>query len=34
VEREPVTDADRDATLSGEPISEEEHEVTLRADSP
>jgi uncharacterized protein (TIGR02271 family) len=34
VEREPVTDANRDATLSGEPISEEEHEVTLRAEQP
>jgi uncharacterized protein (TIGR02271 family) len=34
VEREPVTDADRDATLSGEQISEEAHEVTLRAEQP
>jgi uncharacterized protein (TIGR02271 family) len=34
VEREPVTDADRDAALSGEPISEAEHEVTLRAERP
>jgi uncharacterized protein (TIGR02271 family) len=34
VEREPVTDANRDAALSGEPISEEEHEVTLRAERP
>ncbi len=34
VEREPVTDASRDAALSGEPISEEEHEVTLRAERP
>ncbi len=34
VEREPVTDANRDASLSGEPISEEEHEVTLQAERP
>jgi uncharacterized protein (TIGR02271 family) len=34
VEREPVTDASRDAALSGEPLSEEEHEVTLRAERP
>jgi uncharacterized protein (TIGR02271 family) len=34
VEREPVTDANRDAALSGDPISEEEHEVTLRAERP
>jgi uncharacterized protein (TIGR02271 family) len=34
VEREPVTGADRDAALSGEPISEAEHEVTLRAERP
>ena len=34
LEREPVTDANRDAALSGEPISEEEHEVTLRAERP
>jgi uncharacterized protein (TIGR02271 family) len=34
VEREAVTDANRDAALSGEPISEEEHEVTLRAERP
>jgi uncharacterized protein (TIGR02271 family) len=34
VEREPVTDANRDAALSGEPISEEQHEVTLRAERP
>jgi uncharacterized protein (TIGR02271 family) len=34
VEREPVTDANRDAALSGEPISGEEHEVTLRAERP
>jgi uncharacterized protein (TIGR02271 family) len=34
VEREPITDANRDAALSGEPISEEEQEVTLRAERP
>jgi uncharacterized protein (TIGR02271 family) len=34
VERESITDANRDAALSGEPISEEEHEVTLRAERP
>ena len=34
VEREPITDADRDAGLLGGPISEEEHEVTLRAERP
>ena len=34
VEREPITDANRDAALSGEPITEEEHEVTLRAERP
>jgi uncharacterized protein (TIGR02271 family) len=30
VEREPITDANRDAATSGPDISEEEHEVTLR----
>jgi uncharacterized protein (TIGR02271 family) len=34
VEREPITDANRDAALSGQPIGEEEHEVTLRAERP
>jgi uncharacterized protein (TIGR02271 family) len=34
VEREPITGANRDAALSGEPISEEEHEVTLQAERP
>jgi uncharacterized protein (TIGR02271 family) len=34
LEREPITDANRDAALSGEPISEEEHEVTLRTERP
>jgi uncharacterized protein (TIGR02271 family) len=34
VEREPITDANRDAALDGPTISEEEHEVTLRAEEP
>jgi uncharacterized protein (TIGR02271 family) len=34
LEREPITDANRDAALSGAGISEEEHEVTLRAERP
>jgi uncharacterized protein (TIGR02271 family) len=34
VEREPITDANRDAALSGPAISEEEHEVTLHAERP
>ncbi|HEY6747171.1 MAG TPA: PRC and DUF2382 domain-containing protein [Mycobacteriales bacterium] len=34
VEREPITDANRDAAYSGPDISEEEHEVTLRAERP
>jgi len=34
LEREPITDANRDAALSGPDISEEEHEVTLRAERP
>ena len=34
VEREPITDANRDAALDGPEISEEEHEVTLRAEEP
>ena len=34
VEREPITDANRDAAVSGEPISEDQHEVTLRAERP
>jgi uncharacterized protein (TIGR02271 family) len=34
VEREPITDANRDAALSGGDITEEEHEVTLRAQEP
>jgi uncharacterized protein (TIGR02271 family) len=34
VEREPITEANRDAALSGADITEEEHEVTLRAERP
>ncbi|MFI5497075.1 YsnF/AvaK domain-containing protein [Actinoplanes sp. NPDC051859] len=34
VEREPITDANRDAALAGPEISEAEHEVTLRAERP
>jgi uncharacterized protein (TIGR02271 family) len=34
VEREPITDANRDDALDGPAISEEEHEVTLRAEEP
>ncbi|MDG9719631.1 PRC and DUF2382 domain-containing protein [Streptomyces sp. DH24] len=34
VEREPITDANRDAAMSGEPISEAEHEVTLHEERP
>jgi uncharacterized protein (TIGR02271 family) len=34
VEREPITDDNRDAALSGGDITEEEHEVTLHADQP
>ena len=34
LEREPVTDANRGAATSGSDISEEEHEVTLRAERP
>ena len=34
VEREPITEANRDAALSGPAISEEEHEVTLHAERP
>jgi uncharacterized protein (TIGR02271 family) len=32
VEREPITDANRDAALSGGDLTEEEHEVTLRSE--
>ena len=34
LEREPVTDANRGAATSGSGISEDEHEVTLRAERP
>ncbi|MFF6783849.1 DUF2382 domain-containing protein [Streptomyces sp. NPDC012510] len=34
VEREPVTDASRDAAMAGPDISEAEHEVTLHAERP
>ena len=34
IEREPVTDANAGAAMSGPDISEEEHEVTLRAERP
>jgi len=34
VEREPITDANRDQALDGPDLSEEEHEVTLRAERP
>ena len=34
LEREPITDANRGAAYSGGDITEEEHEVTLRAERP
>jgi uncharacterized protein (TIGR02271 family) len=34
VEREPITDANRDAATDGPAISEEEHELTLREEEP
>ena len=34
LEREPITDANRDAATSGPEISEEEHEVVLREEEP
>ncbi|MHA7294372.1 DUF2382 domain-containing protein [Arthrobacter sp. HLT1-21] len=34
IEREPITDANRDAATSGPDISEEEHEVILHAETP
>jgi uncharacterized protein (TIGR02271 family) len=34
VEREPITDANRDAALSGPEITEAEHEVTLHEEEP
>ena len=34
IEREPITDANRDAALDGPEISEEEHEVVLHEEAP
>jgi uncharacterized protein (TIGR02271 family) len=34
IEREPITETNRDAAMSGADISEEEHEVVLRAERP
>ncbi|MCW2583573.1 MAG: Photosystem reaction center subunit [Klenkia sp.] len=34
VEREPITDANRDSALAGGNLTEEEHEVTLHAERP
>jgi uncharacterized protein (TIGR02271 family) len=34
IEREPITDANRDAAMAGGDITEEEHEVTLHAEQP
>jgi uncharacterized protein (TIGR02271 family) len=34
VEREPITDSNRDAALDGPEISEEEHEVILHEEEP
>jgi uncharacterized protein (TIGR02271 family) len=34
LEREPITEANRDAALSGADITEEEHELTLHAERP
>jgi uncharacterized protein (TIGR02271 family) len=34
VEREPITEANRDAALSGEDLSEQEHEMTLTEERP
>jgi uncharacterized protein (TIGR02271 family) len=34
IEREPITEANRDAALDGPELSEEEHEVTLHAERP
>ena len=34
IEREPITDANRDQAMSGPAISEEEHEVVLRGERP
>jgi uncharacterized protein (TIGR02271 family) len=32
IEREPITDANRDAAMSGGELTDEEHEVVLHAD--
>jgi uncharacterized protein (TIGR02271 family) len=34
IEREPITDANRGAAMSGADISEAEHEITLHAERP
>jgi len=34
VQREPITDANRDQAMGGSELSEEEHEVTLHAEQP
>jgi uncharacterized protein (TIGR02271 family) len=34
IEREPITDANRDAAMAGGDLTEEEHEVTLHAEEP
>jgi uncharacterized protein (TIGR02271 family) len=34
LEREPITDANRDQAMAGGDLTEEEHEVTLRAEEP
>jgi uncharacterized protein (TIGR02271 family) len=34
VEREPITDANRDQALAGEDITEDEHEVVLHEEEP
>jgi uncharacterized protein (TIGR02271 family) len=34
LEREPITDANRDAAMSGGDLTEEEHEVTLHTEEP
>jgi uncharacterized protein (TIGR02271 family) len=34
IEREPITDANRDAATDGPAISEEEHEIVLHAETP
>jgi uncharacterized protein (TIGR02271 family) len=34
IEREPITDANREQAMSGAEISEEEHEVVLHAEEP